>query len=64
MLRTGELQARSAKLGSTSCREIREAELGTVAEVRGRGLWIVIEREEIDWALERIIPVVESASEV
>ena len=103
MLRTGELQERSAKLGEYLLQEIRGAELGTVAEVRGRGLWIgidladdagtaraacerllgegvlakdthqrtirlapplVIEREEIDWALERIVPVVESASEV
>ncbi len=103
MLGTGELQERSAKLGEYLVQEIRGAELGTVAEVRGRGLWIgidlagdagaaraacerllgdgvlakdtnertirlapplVIEREEIDWALERIIPVVESASEV
>jgi ornithine--oxo-acid transaminase len=102
MLRTGELQERSAKLGEYLLQEIRGAELGTVAEVRGRGLWIgidlaegagtaraaceallgegvlakdthettirlapplVIEREEIDWALERVIPVVESASD-
>jgi ornithine--oxo-acid transaminase len=102
MLRTGELQERSAKLGEYLLQEIRGAELGTVAEVRGRGLWIgidlaegagsarascetllgegvlakdthegtirlapplVIEREEIDWALERILPVLESASD-
>jgi ornithine--oxo-acid transaminase len=102
MLSTGELQERSAKLGEYLLQEIRGAELGTVAEVRGRGLWIgidlaegagtaraacetllgegvlakdthettirlapplVIEREEIDWALERVIPVVESASD-
>ena len=102
MLRTGELQERSAKLGEYLVQEIRGAELGTVAEVRGRGLWIgidladgagsarascealvregvlakdthektirlapplVIEREEIDWALERILPVLEAASD-
>ena len=102
MLQTGELQERSAKLGEYLLQEIRGAELGTVAEVRGRGLWIgidvaegagtaraacetllgqgvlakdthettirlapplVIEREEIDWALERIVPVLELASD-
>jgi ornithine--oxo-acid transaminase len=102
LLRTGELQERSAKLGEYLLQEIRGAELGTVAEVRGRGLWIgidlaqdagtarascetllgegvlakdthektirlapplVIEREEIDWALERVLPVLESASD-
>ena len=102
MLRTGEVQERSAKLGEYLVQEIRGAELGTVAEVRGKGLWIgidlaegagtpraacetlvfegilakdthemtirlapplVIEREEIDWALERIIPVLESSAE-
>lgn len=102
MLSTGELQERSAKLGEYLLQEIRGAELGTVAEVRGRGLWIgidlaegagtaraacetllgsgvlakdtrettirlapplVIEREEIDWALERVLPVLESASD-
>jgi ornithine--oxo-acid transaminase len=101
-LRTGELQERSAKLGEYLLQEIRGAELGTVAEVRGRGLWIgidlaeragtaraaceillgegvlakdtrettirlapplVIEREEIDWALERVLPVLESAAD-
>ena len=102
MLRTGELQERSAKLGEYLLQEIRGAELDTVAEVRGRGLWIgidlvasagtarasaerllqegvlakdthdrtirlapplVIERDELDWGLERIIPVLERASE-
>jgi ornithine--oxo-acid transaminase len=102
MLRTGEFQERSAKLGEYLLQEIRGAELDTVAEVRGRGLWIaidlaegagtarascetllgegvlakdthettirlapplVIEREEIDWALERVLPVLESASD-
>jgi ornithine--oxo-acid transaminase len=102
LLRTGELQERSAKLGEYLLQEIRGAELGTVAEVRGRGLWIgidlaqdagtarascetllgegvlakdthektirlapplVIEREEIDWALERALPVLESAGD-
>ena len=93
---------RSAGLGEYLLQEIRGAELDTVAEVRGRGLWIgidlaegagsarascetllgegvlakdtremtirlapplVIEREEIDWALERVLPVLESASD-
>ena len=102
MLGTGELQERSAKLGEYLVHEIRGAELGTVAEVRGRGLWIgidladgadtarasceallgqgvlakdthektirlapplVIEREEIEWALERVLPVLEQASD-
>jgi ornithine--oxo-acid transaminase len=102
MLRSGELQERSAKLGEYLLQEIRGAELGTVVEVRGRGLWIgidladgagtarasceqllgegvlakdthertirlapplVIEREEIDWSLERVIPMLESASD-
>jgi ornithine--oxo-acid transaminase len=102
MLRTGELQERAAKLGSYLLQEIRGAELGTVAEVRGRGLWIgidlregagtgrascerllgegvlakdtrertirlapplVIEREELDWGLERIVPVLGSATD-
>ena len=102
MLSTGELQERSAKLGEYLLQEIRGAEISTVAEVRGRGLWIgidlaegagtaraacetllgegvlakdthettirlapplVIEREEIDWALERVLPVLESASD-
>ena len=101
MLRTGELQERSAKLGEYLLQEIRGAELDTVAEVRGRGLWIgidlvasagtarasaerllqegvlakdthdrtirlapplVIERDELDWGLERILPVLERAS--
>ncbi len=100
MLRTGEYQERSAKLGEYLVQELRGAELGTVAEIRGRGLWIgvdltsdagtartacerllgegvlakdthqqtirfapplVVEREELDWALERILPVLESA---
>lgn len=102
ILSTGELQERSAKLGEYLMQEIRGAELSTVAEVRGRGLWIgidlaegagtaraacetllgegvlakdthettirlapplVIEREEIDWALERVLSVLESASD-
>ena len=101
MLRTGELQERSAKLGEYLLQEIRGAELDTVAEVRGRGLWIgidlvasagtarasaerlleegvlakdthdrtirlapplVIERDELEWGLERILPVLERAS--
>src|SRR5262245_32485831 len=46
MLGTGELQERSAKLGEYLLQEIRGAELGSVAEVRGRGLWIGIDLAE------------------
>jgi ornithine--oxo-acid transaminase len=100
ILRTGELQQRSAELGSWFLDELRAAEIPTVREVRGRGLWIgieltpeagtaraacerllaagilakdthettirlapplVITRDELGWALERIVPVLESA---
>jgi ornithine--oxo-acid transaminase len=102
MLSSGELQERSAKLGEYLLQEIRGAELDTVGDVRGRGLWIgidlvdtagtarasaerllergvlakdthertirlapplVIERDELDWGLERILPVLEGAAE-
>jgi ornithine--oxo-acid transaminase len=100
MLRTGEYQENSRELGDYLLKTLREADLPTVEEVRGRGLWagiqlvpearpakrtaerlleqgvlakdtqettirlappLVITREEIDWALERIIPVLGSA---
>jgi ornithine--oxo-acid transaminase len=100
MLRTGEYQENSRELGDYLLKTLREADLPTVEEVRGRGLWagiqlapearpakrtaermleegvlakdtqettirlappLVITREELDWALERIIPVLASA---
>jgi ornithine--oxo-acid transaminase len=100
MLRTGEYQENSRELGDYLLKTLREADLPTVEEVRGRGLWagiqlvpearpakrtaerllehgvlakdtqettirlappLVITREELDWALERIIPVLEQA---
>ena len=103
MLRTGEFQERSAKLGEYLHPGARGApSLDTVDEVRGRGLWVgidlvasagtaralggaaargrassrrtrttetirlapplVIEQDELDWGLERILPVLERAS--
>jgi ornithine--oxo-acid transaminase len=100
MLRTGEYQENSRDLGDYLLKTLREADLPTVEEVRGRGLWagiqltpearpakrtaerlleqgvlakdtqettirlappLVITREELDWALERILPVLEAA---
>ena len=100
MLRTGEYQENSRDLGDYLLKTLREADLPTVEEVRGRGLWagiqltpearpakrtaerlleqgvlakdtqettirlappLVITREELDWALERIVPVLERA---
>ncbi len=100
MLRTGEYQENSRDLGDYLLKTLREADLPTVEEVRGRGLWagiqltpearpakrtaerlleqgvlakdtqettirlappLVITREELDWALERIVPVLETA---
>jgi ornithine--oxo-acid transaminase len=100
MLRTGEYQRRSAELGEWLIDALREAALPTVAEVRGRGLWVgivlrpdagtarascerlmgqgilakdthettirlapplVIERDDLEWALERIEGVLASA---
>jgi ornithine--oxo-acid transaminase len=43
ILRTGELQERSAKLGEHMLRTLREADLSAVREVRGRGLWAGIQ---------------------
>ena len=100
MLRTGEYQENSRDLGDYFLKTLRESDLPTVEEVRGRGLWagiqltpearpakrtaerlledgvlakdtqettirlappLVITREEIDWALERIVRVLERA---
>jgi ornithine--oxo-acid transaminase len=100
MLRRGEYQAVSQELGDYLLKSLREADLPTVEEVRGRGLWagiqltpdarparkvaekllehgilakdthestirlappLVITREDIDWALERIVPALEQA---
>ena len=43
LLRSGEYQLRSAELGSWLASALRDAGLPTVAEVRGRGLWLGIE---------------------
>ena len=100
MLKTGEYQALSQELGDYLLKSLREADLPSVEEIRGRGLWagiqltpnarparktaerlleagilakdthestirlappLVITREEIDWALERIIPALKQA---
>jgi ornithine--oxo-acid transaminase len=100
ILRTGELQRRSGELGDWFLQELRAADVPTVREIRGRGLWIgielapeagtaraacerllaegilakdthettirlapplVITRDELGWALERIVPVLETA---
>ncbi len=100
ILRTGELQRSSADLGSWLLETLRAADIPTVREVRGRGLWVgielapeagtaraacerlleagvlakdthettirlapplVITRDELAWALERIVPVLETA---
>ena len=101
MLRTGEFQEASARLGAYLLSALRGADLATVDEVRGRGLWagiqldraarparrsaerllekgvlakdthestlrlappLVISQEELEWGLERILPVLEGAS--
>jgi len=101
ILRTGEFQEASARLGAYLLSALRGANLPTVEEVRGRGLWagiqlvesarparrsaelllrdgvlakdthestlrlappLVISQEELEWGLERILPVLESAS--
>jgi ornithine--oxo-acid transaminase len=100
MLRTGEYQDASTRLGAYLHKALRGADLATVEEVRGRGLWagiqliesahpagrsaerllgngvlakdthestlrlappLVISQEELEWGLERILPVLESA---
>jgi ornithine--oxo-acid transaminase len=102
MLRTGEYQELSREHGDYMLKRLREADLPTVEEVRGRGLWagiqlvpearparktaerllgegvlakdthestirlappLVITREDLDWGLDRIIPVLERAAE-
>jgi ornithine--oxo-acid transaminase len=101
ILRTGEFQEASARLGASLHSALRGANLATVEEIRGRGLWagiqlieqarparrsaerlleqgvlakdthestlrlappLVISQEELEWGLERILPVLESAS--
>jgi ornithine--oxo-acid transaminase len=101
MLRTGEFQEASARLGAYLHSALRAADLPTVEEVRGRGLWagiqlvesarparrsaerlleagvlakdtqestlrlappLVISQEELEWGLERILPVLERTS--
>ena len=102
MLRTGEFQEASATLGEYLLQALRGADLPTVEEVRGRGLWagiqlvesarparrsaerlldkgvlakdthestlrlappLVISQEELEWGLERILPVLGSATD-
>ncbi len=43
LLRTGEYQANSARLGERLVRGLQEAALPGVKEIRGRGLWLGIE---------------------
>jgi ornithine--oxo-acid transaminase len=100
MLNTGEYQRRSAELGDWLMGSLREAAMPTVAEIRGRGLWVgidltpdageartacerlmergvlakdthkttirlapplVIEKTDLEWALERIVDVLATA---
>jgi ornithine--oxo-acid transaminase len=100
MLRTGEYQEASTRLGEYLHKALEAADLPTVEEVRGRGLWagiqlvesarparrsaerlldkgvlakdthestlrlappLVISQEELEWGLERILPVLASA---
>ncbi len=100
ILKTGELQERSKKLGEYMLRTLRDAGLPVVTEVRGRGLWagielapeavparahcetllergvlakdthqttvrlappLVITEEDLDWALERVLAVLDEA---
>jgi len=102
MLQTGEYQEASTRLGAYLHSALQGANLPTVEEVRGRGLWagiqlterarparrsaerllergvlakdthestlrlappLVISKEELDWGLERIIPVLGSATD-
>jgi ornithine--oxo-acid transaminase len=101
MLRTGEFQEASTRLGAYLHSALHAADLPTVEEVRGRGLWagiqlvesarparrsaermleggvlakdtqestlrlappLVVSQEELEWGLERILPVLERAS--
>jgi ornithine--oxo-acid transaminase len=100
LLKTGEYQRRSAELGDWLIGSLREAAVPTIAEVRGRGLWVgieltpeagearsvcerlmergvlakdthettvrlaptlVVEKTDLQWALERIVDVVATA---
>jgi ornithine--oxo-acid transaminase len=100
LLRTGEFQEASTRLGEYLHKALRGAHLAMVEEVRGRGLWagiqlvesarparrsaerllergvlakdthestlrlappLVISQEELEWGLERILPLLESA---
>jgi ornithine--oxo-acid transaminase len=100
IVKTGELQERSKKLGEHMLRTLREAALPAMKEVRGRGLWagielapeavparkhcetllergvlakdthettvrlappLVVIEEDLDWALERVLGVLEEA---
>ncbi len=102
LLRTGEVQDASKRLGEYLRSALMDADLPTVEEVRCRGLWagiqlvpdarparraaerllregvlakdthdstlrlappLVISQEELEWGLERILPVLESAAE-
>jgi ornithine--oxo-acid transaminase len=101
MLWTGEYQAASTRLGAYLHSALRAADLETVEEIRGRGLWagiqlveaarparrsaerlleeavlakdthestlrlappLVISQEELEWGLERILPVLRNAA--
>jgi ornithine--oxo-acid transaminase len=103
MLRTGEFQEASTRLGAYLLSALRGANLATVEEIRGRGLWagiqlveaarparrsaerllekgvlakdthestlrlappLVISQEELEWGLERILPVLRNAATV
>jgi ornithine--oxo-acid transaminase len=100
LLKTGEYQRRSAELGDWLIGALREADVPTIAEIRGRGLWVgieltpaageargvcerlmersvlakdthettvrlapplVVEKTDLEWALERIVEVVATA---
>jgi ornithine--oxo-acid transaminase len=100
ILNTGEYQRNSAELGEWLIGTLRDAEIPTVAQVRGKGLWVgivlrpqagtaraacerlmaegvlakdthettirlapplCITKDELQWALERIVPVLETA---
>jgi len=45
MLRTGEFQRRSAELGAWFIGALRDAAVPSVAEIRGRGLWVGVDIE-------------------
>jgi len=101
LLRTGEFQRNSAELGAWLIDSLRTQAPDTVAEIRGRGLWVGIQlkdgckparavceelmqegilckdthvttirlapplgvtKEDLDWALERIVPALAAAA--